>query len=170
MGVPLEFCEFFKEPEAQVADMAAVMSERRTLVKSAFEFLMNAIPPAKAREARQRLEKYNSQIHAPDTEFRVKLMIEYQDYCDRFKKFRWSQHVDALTDAIAKEKSAIAKAANARDRAYNEKLIRSLKQLKPGARLFYSMGKNHYDRLVAKIDRLNTVIVDMDVSKEKDDL
>lgn len=170
LGVPLEFCEFFNEPEAQVADMAAVMSERRTLVKSAFEFLMNAIPPAKAREARQRLEKYNSQIHAPDTEFRVKLMIEYQDYCDRFKQFRWSRHVDALTDAIAKEMSAIAKAANARDRAYNEKLIRSLKQLKPGARLFYSMGKDHYDRLVAKIDRLNTFIVDTDVSKEKDDL
>jgi hypothetical protein len=45
-----------------------------------------------------------------------------------------------------------------------------MKQLKPGARLFYTMGAAHCERLEKKINRIDTFIVDIDISNNKDEL
>ena len=170
MGVPLQSCQFFREPEKDVALMLSVMSERRTLVKKVFEFLMNAIPPQKASEARERLQKRNSLTTSADTEFRVKLMIEYQDYCDPAKQARFSRRVDPLTEVVEKEIKAQLDTAAARDPMYFQQLTQALNQLKPGARLFYTMGSDHFGRLEKKINLTDTFIVDIDISNIKDEL
>lgn len=170
MGVPLQSCQFFKEPEKEVEFMMSAMSERRTLVKKVFEFLMNAIPPQKAREARERLEKRNSQTTSADTEFRVKLMIEYQDYCDPAKQAMFSRYVDPLTEVVEKEIKAQLDTAAVRDRMYFHQLTQIMNQLKPGARLFYTMTRGHFGRLEKKINLTDTFIVDIDISTIKDEL
>ena len=170
MGVPFQSCQFFREPEKEIAFMLSVNSERRTLVKKVFEFLMSAIPPEKAREARQRLEKRNRQTTSADTEFRVKLMIEYQDYCDPAKQARFSRRVDPLAEAVEKEIKAQLDTAAVRDPLYFQQLTQALNQLKPGARLFYTMGAGHFGRLEKKINLTDTFIVDIDISNNKDEL
>jgi hypothetical protein len=82
MGVPLQSCQFFREPEKEIALVIPVMFERRGLINKMFEFLMSAIPPSKALEARRQLKKRNSEITTADTEFKLKLMTEYEDFCD----------------------------------------------------------------------------------------
>ncbi len=170
MGLPLQSCQFFREPEKEVAFMLSVMSERRALVQKIFEFLMSAIPPEKAREARQRLEIRNSQTTSVDTEFRVKLIIDYQDYCDPAKQARFSRRVDPLTEIVEKEKKAQLDTAAVRDPMYFQQLSQASKQLKPGARLFYTMGAGHFGRLEKKINFTDTFIVDIDISNIKDEL
>ena len=51
MGVPLQSCQFFREPEKEIELVTAVTANRRNQVNKAYEFLMNAIPPLKARQA-----------------------------------------------------------------------------------------------------------------------
>ena len=170
MGVPLQSCQFFREPENEVAVMLSVMCERRTLVKKVFEFLMSAIPPEKAREARQLLAKRNSQTTSVDTEFRVKLLIDYQDYCDPAKQARYSRRVDPLAEILVKEKKAQLDTAVVRDSMYFPQLTQALNQLKPGARLFYTLGAGHFGRLEEKINLTDTFIVDIDISNIKDEL
>jgi hypothetical protein len=170
MGVPLQSCQFFLEPEKEIALVTAVMTDRRNLVNKAYEFLMNSIPPLKAREARQKLQKFNNEIASADTEFKVKLMIEYQDYCDPSKGKAWSRHVDLLTAAIKQEKEAQASTADARDGLYIKQIHQAMKQLVPGARLFYTMGERHFERLKAQINNINTFIIDIEITNTQGEL
>lgn len=170
MGVPLQSCQFFREPEKELELLAAVMLKRRNVVNKAYDFLMNAIPPLKAREARQKLEKRNSRITTADTEFKVELMIKYQYDCDTSKKKKWSRYVDLLTEAIDHEKEAQISTGEVRDRLYIQQINQVMKQLSPGARLFYTMGGDHLERLKVEIDSINTFIVDIDVTNTKDEL
>lgn len=146
------------------------MANRRNQVNKAYEFLMNAIPPLKAREAWYKLQKRNSEITTADTEFKVKLLIEYQDYCDSSKRNAWSRHVDLLTEAIKQEKESQTSTAKARDALYINQINQAMKQLTPGARLFYSMGGEHFERLGVKINSISTFIVDIDVTNNNDKL
>ena len=131
---------------------------------------MSAIPPEKAREARERLQKRNSQITTADTEFRVKLMIEYQDFCDPAKQARLSRRVDPLGVAVENEKKAQLEVGAVRDAMYFQQFTQALNQLKPGARLFYTMGIGHFERLQNKLDSTDTLFVDIDISNVKDEL
>ena len=105
MGVPQEYCQFLREPEKESAATMAAMTERRELVNRIFEFLMNAIPPNKAFEARQKLNKRNQHSTFPDTEYKVEVMIEYQNYIDPAKRPRFERRIDPLTEATKKEKA-----------------------------------------------------------------
>lgn len=97
-------------------------------------------------------------------------MIEYQDFCHPAKEAKFSSYVDPLGEAVEKEIKAQLSVAGPRDRMYIQQLTQAIKQLKPGARLFYTMGQDHAGRLANKIDRLDTFIVDIDISNCKDEL
>jgi len=170
MGIPLQSCQFFREPENEIKLVLSVMTERRNLVNKIFEFLMNSIAPSKAREARQKLEKRNNEITTADTEFKVKLMIEYQDYCYPAKQQRLSRRTESLIKITEKEKEVQVATSAARDVTYYEQITQAMKQLKPGARLFYTMGAAHCDRLEKTINLIDTFIVDIDISNIKDEL
>jgi len=70
-GIPIESCQFLREPEKEMAELITARAERRDLLNKIFEFFMNAIPPDKAQEARQKLNKRNKEFHAADTHFKV---------------------------------------------------------------------------------------------------
>jgi len=170
MGVPLQSCQFFREPEKEIALVIPVMFERRGLINKMFEFLMSAIPPSKALEARRQLKKRNNEITTADTEFKLKLMTEYEGFCDPAMQQRWTRRFDPLIKITAKEKEVQAATAAARDLTYYEQITQAMKQLKPGARLFYTMGAAHCERLEKKINHIDTFIVDIDISNNKDEL
>lgn len=170
MGVPLQSCQFFREPEKEIAQVIPVMIERRSLINKMFEFLMSAIPPSKALEARRKLENRNNEITTADTEFKLSLMIEYESFCYPAMQQRWTRRFDPLIKITAKEKQVQAATAAARDITYFEQLTQAMKQLKSGARLFYTMGVDHCEQLEGKINTTDTFIVDIDISNSKDEL
>jgi hypothetical protein len=42
--------------------------------------------------------------------------------------------------------------------------------LKPGARLYYLQGIDHFNRLSPQLNRLNTFLIDTDIASEKEEL
>jgi hypothetical protein len=168
-GIPIQFCRFLREPEKETADLLAVIAERRDLVNRVFEFLMNAIPPAKASEAREKLNTRNNAVATADTDFKVGLIIDYQDYCDLAKIKRLERRVDPITAALQKEKAAQMVALSSRDAAYFDQITDALKELKPGARLYYTMGKAHFRRLDAKLDQTDGFFIDIVNPDQKDE-
>ena len=169
MGVPLQSCQFFLEPENEIAQVVAVMIERRSLINKMYEFLMSAIPPSKALEARRKLQKRNNEITTADTEFKLTLMIEYESFCYPAMQQRWARRFDPLVKITAKEKQVQAATAEAREITYFEQLTQAMKQLKSGARLFYTFGRDHCEQLEGKINTTDTFIVDIDISNSKDE-
>jgi hypothetical protein len=168
-GIPIEFCRFLREPEKETGHLNAVTAERRDMVNKFFEFLMNAIPPGKALEARQKLSKRNSEVNSADTEFKVELIIDYQHYCDPAKKTRLERRIDPLADALKKQNAAAAAAAISRDTAYFNQITEALAQLKPGARLYYLSGGAHFRRLHTQLNKIDSFFVDIVTPSPKDE-
>ena len=170
MGIPLLSCRFLKEPEKGVAELSLVLFKRRKLVNRIFEFLMNAIPSIKANEVRQKLAKHNQAIVTIDTEVKVHLMVKYQNYCDPKKQKKLIYLGKLLQDETKKENAAHKAANSARDDTYLHQIIQAMTNLKPGAKLYYLQGIDHFSRLSQQLDRLNTFFVDPDISAEKEEL
>ncbi len=170
MGIPLLSCCFLKEPEKEVAELSLVLFERRKLVNRIFEFLMNAIPSIKAKEVRQKLAKHNRAIVTIDTEIKVHLMIEYQNYCDPKKQKKLIYLGKLLQDETKKENAAHKAANSARDDAYLHQITQAMTNLKPGAKLYYLQGIDHFTRLSPQLNRLNTFFIDPEISNEKEEL
>lgn len=168
-GVPVQFCRFLREPEKETAKLSAVSLERRDLVNRMFEFLMNSIPADKALEARQKLNKRNSATGNADTEFKVELMATYQYHCDPAKKERFGSRIDALTTATQKLNAAQTEAAYARDTTYFSQLAEALKELKPGARLYYQLGAAHFKRLDKELNNVDTFFINIVEREHKDE-
>lgn len=169
-GVPIQSCRILKEAEKEVDVLIAAVKERRDLVNRVFEFFMNAIPPSKAFEARQKLRKRNQEIRTVDTSFKLGLLAEYQDYCDPDKQTRLQRRVDSLKDAYKKQKEAEAATQNARDKAYFNQISHALQELKPGARLYYTLGGQHFEGLNNKLDEIDGFFIDIVNPKAKDEL
>lgn len=170
MGIPLRSCRFLKDPEKEVAKISAVLFARRKLVNRIFEFLMNAIPPIKANEARQKLAKHNQAITTIDTEIKVHLMFEYQNYCDS-KKLKKLIYLGKTLEVETKNEIAAHAATNAaRDEAYLRQITQAMTDLNPGAKLYYLQGIDHFTRLSPQLNKLNTFFIDPDISAEKEEL
>ena len=58
----------------------------------------------------------------------------------------------------------------ARDNAYLSQITQAMADLKPGARLFYLQGIDHFTRLNQQLNRLNTFFIDPVISKVKEEL
>lgn len=170
MGIPLQSCRFLKEPEKEVAELSVALFARRKMVNRIFEFLMKSIPSIKANEARQKLAKHNQAVVTIDTEIKVQLMIEYQKYCDLNKQKKLIRLGNALEDETKKENAAQAAANNARDEAYLSQITKAIVNLKPGAKLYYLQGIDHFRRLSQQLNRLNTFFIDPEISPEKEEL
>ena len=140
------------------------------MVNRIFEFLMKSIPSIKANEARQKLAKHNQAVVTIDTEIKVQLMIEYQKYCDLNKQKKLIRLGNALEDETKKENAAQAAANNARDEAYLSQITKAIVNLKPGAKLYYLQGIDHFRRLSQQMNRLNTFFIDPEISSEKEEL
>jgi hypothetical protein len=170
MGIPLRSCRFLKDPEKEVAKISAVLFARRKLVNRIFEFLMNAIPPIKANEARQKLAKHNQAITTIDTEIKVHLVFEYQNYCEP-KKLKKLIYLGKTLEVETKNEIAAHAATNAaRDEAYLRQITQAMADLKPGAKLYYLQGIDHFTRLSPQLNKLNTFFIDPDISAEKEEL
>ena len=170
LGIPLQFCKFLKEPEKEVAQLSVAMSNRRNLVNQIFEYLMNSISPSKAAEARQKLAKHNQEIFTIDTEIKVRLIVDYQGHCDPHKVQRFVTMVSSLTAATKKERDAHEASNAARDEAYLSQITKAMADLKPGAKLYYLQGIDHFTRLRAQLNKLNTFFIDPEISLEKEEL
>ncbi len=170
MGIPLLSCRFLKDPEKEVAKLSLVLFARRKLVNRIFEFIMNAIPPMKANEARQKLAKQNQAMTTVDTEIKVHLMFEYQNYCNPKKQKKLMLLGKALEDETKKENAAHAATNAARDETYLRQITQAMADLKPGARLYYLQGIDHFNRLSPQLNRLNTFLIDTDIASEKEEL
>jgi len=170
MGIPLQFCRLLKDPEKEIAELSAVLFARRTLVNHIFEFLMNAIPTIKADEARKKLAKHNQAIVTIDTEIKVHLMFEYQNYCELNKQKKLMRMGKALEDKTKKENAAHKATNAARDEAYLSQITQAMADLKPGAKLYYLQGIDHFTRLSQQLNKLNTFFIDTVISAEKEEL
>ena len=170
MGIPLQSCRFLKEPEKEVAELSVALLGRRKMVNRIFEFLMKSIPLTKANEARKKLAKHNQAVVTVDTEIKVQLMIEYQKYCDLNKQKKLIRLGSVLEDETKKENAAHAATNNARDEAYLSQITKAIVDLKPGAKLYYLQGINHFRRLSQQLNRLNTFFIDPEISSEKEEL
>ena len=168
-GISAQFCRFLRDPEKEMAELVVVRAERRDLLNKIFEFLMNAIPPAKATEARQKLNKRNSEFHAADTHFKVNLIFDYLDYCDPDKKERLERRLDAHADAVKKEDAALYAAAMSRELTYFNQITEALSHLKPGARLYYLLGGAHFRGLNTELNKIDTFFVDIATPGQKDE-
>lgn len=51
-----------------------------------------------------------------------------------------------------------------RDQSYFHKIYTSAQEMKPGARLFYLMGINHFTRLQSKLNGINGIEIAIDAS------
>lgn len=131
---------------------------------------MNAIPPMKANEARQKLAKQNQAMTTVDTEIKVHLMFEYQNYCNPKKQKKLMLLGKALEDETKKENAAHAATNAARDETYLRQITQAMADLKPGARLYYLQGIDHFNRLSPQLNRLNTFLIDTDIASEKEEL
>lgn len=170
MGIPLRSCRFLKDPEKEVAKISEVLFARRKLVNRIFEFLMNAIPSIKANEARQKLAKHNQAITTIDTEIKVHLMFEYQNYCEP-KKLKKLIYLGKTLEVETKNEIAAHAATNAaRDEAYLRQITQAMADLNPGAKLYYLQGIDHFTRLSPQLNKLNTFFIDPDISAEKEEL
>ena len=168
-GVPIQFCRFLREPEKETADLLAVLAERRDLVNKIFEFLMSAISPAKALEAHEKLSARNKAVATEDTEFKISLMIDYQHFCDPSKQERLQRRIEPLTRAIQKVTVAEAAAAKSRDTTYFRQITEMLKVIRPGAKLYYTMGKAHFQRLDSKLNQMDGFFIDIANPDDKDE-
>jgi hypothetical protein len=158
-GISMQYCRFISEPENETAQLIAALEERRDLVNRVFEFFMNAIPPSKALEARQKLKERNKKNSAWDTGYKLELLATYQDHCDPNKANRLNQRVNLLKDAYKKQKLAEKVTNSARDKTYFRQICETLKELKPGAKLYYLLGKEHFDRLDNSLNEIDTLFV-----------
>lgn len=164
MGVPLQSCRFLPEPEKEIHAMGQAIAEKRSLVNKMFEFLMNSIPAPLAFEARKSIALYNNQNTYPDTEYKIEIMLKYQNHCDPSKEKRWSRRLDQLAELNANEIKAMESSREKRDKTYFHKIYTSVQEMKPGARLFYLMGVNHFDRLQSKLNGTNGIKIEIDAS------
>lgn len=170
LGVSIQSCRILNEPEKEIEFLIAATEERRNLVNQIFEFFMNALPPNKAYEARQKLKNRNKEIHTVDTSFKLKLIYEYQDYCDPEKQIRFQRRIELLKEALKKQNSAETATLAARNAIYLSQISNALKDLKPGAKLFYSLGEQHCEDLDTKLNEIDGFIVDIVNPKIKDEL
>jgi hypothetical protein len=168
--IPLQSCRFLKEPGKEVAELSVALFGRRKMVNRIFEFLMKSIPLTKANEARKKLAKHNQAVVTVDTEIKVQLMIEYQKYCDLNKQKKLIRLGSVLEDETKKENAAHAATNNARDEAYLSQITKAIVDLKPGAKLYYLQGINHFRRLSQQLNGLNTFFIDPEISSEKEEL
>ena len=97
-------------------------------------------------------------------------MIEYQKYCDLNKQKKLIRLGSVLEDETKKENAAHAATNNARDEAYLSQITKAIVDLKPGAKLYYLQGINHFRRLSQQLNRLNTFFIDPEISSEKEEL
>ena len=141
LGVPIQSCRILSEPEKEITMLISAITERRKLVNRVFEFFMNAIPPSKAYEARQKLKNRNKEVRTADTSFKCKLLTEYQDYCDPQKQTRFRHRIESLKEALKKQNAAEAATQDARNKIYLEQISNAIKELKPSAKIYYSLGK-----------------------------
>ena len=170
LGVPIQSCRILNEPEKEIEILIAATEERRNLVNQVFEFFMNALPPNKAYEARQKLKNRNKEIRTVDTSFKLKLLYQYQDYCDPEKQIRFQRRIELLKEALIKQNSAETATLAARNAIYLSQISNALKDLKPGAKLFYSLGEKHFEDLDTKLNEIDGFIVDIVNPKIKDEL
>jgi hypothetical protein len=170
LGVPIQSCRILNEPEKEIGILTSVIAERRKLVNQVFEFFMNAIPPNKAYEARQKLKNRNKEIRTVDTSFKLKLITEYQDYCIPENQTRFQRRIELLKESLKKQNSAEAATQAARNAIYLSQISNALKELKPGAKLFYSLGKTHFVDLDTKLNKIDGFFVDIVNPNIKDEL
>ena len=170
MGVPIQYCRILEEPENEIGVLIAAITERRDLINRVFEFFLNAIPPSKAHEARQKMKQRNLKIPTVDTSFKLQLLVDYQDYCAPEKQTRFQHRVESLEKALKKQNAAEAATENSRNEIYLNQISYALKELKPGAKLFYTMGKKHFDDLSKEIDEIDGFIIHNDSPIKKDEV
>ncbi len=168
--IPIQSCRFLAEPEKESAILIDAIASRRKLVNRVFEFFMNAIPTSKAYEARQKLKNRNKEIHTVDTSFKLKLLAEYQEYCPPEKEARFQVRIESLKEALIKQNAVEAATHAARNAIYFSQISNALKELKPGARLYYSIGDTHFVALDAKLNEIDGFFVDIVNPKVKDEL
>lgn len=164
MGVPMQSCQFLPEPEKEIHVLGNAMVEKRSLGKKMFEFLMNSIPAHLAFEARKSIRQYNSKSTYPDTDYKIEIMLKYDKHCDPSKEKRWSLRLDQLAKLNANEIKAMESSSEKRDQSYFHKIYTSAQEMKPGARLFYLMGINHFTRLQSKLNGINGIEIAIDAS------
>ena len=164
MGVPVQSCRFLPEPENEIHDLGDAIAKKRTLVIKMFEFLMNSIPAPLAFKARESITEYNSKISYPDTEYKIEIMLKYQNHCDPAKEKRWSLRLDQLAELNANQEKAIEASSKKRDQTYFHKIYTSTQEMKPGAILFYQMGRGHFRELQRKLNGITGIVVEIDES------
>ena len=129
MGVPVQSCRFLPEPENEIHDLGDAIAKKRTLVIKMFEFLMNSIPAPLAFKARESITEYNSKISYPDTEYKIEIMLKYQNHCDPAKEKRWSLRLDQLAELNANQEKAIEASSKKRDQTYFHKIYTSTQEM-----------------------------------------
>jgi hypothetical protein len=97
-------------------------------------------------------------------------MVEYQNYCDPKKQKKLIYLGKLLQDETKKENAAHIAANSARDEAYLSQITKAIVDLKPGAKLYYLQGIDHFRRLSQQLNRLNTFFIDPEISPEKEEL
>ena len=170
LGVPIQSCRILSEPEKEIEIVTTVIAERRKLVNQVFEFFMNAIPPSKAYDARQKLKNRSKVIRTVDTSFKLKLINEYQDFCNPDMQKRFERRIEFLEKVFKKQSAAEAVTQAARNQIYFSQISNAMKELKPGAKLYYSMGNTHFVDLNTKLNEIDGFFVDIMNPKVKDEL
>ena len=170
LGVPIQSCRILSEPEKEIEILTTVIAERRKLVNQVFDFFMNAIPPSKAYEARQKLKNRNKAIRTVDTSFKLKLIIEYQDFCNPDMQKRFERRVESLKEVFKKQSAAEAVTQAARNQIYFSQISNAMKELKPGAKLYYSLGDAHFADLDTRLNEIDGFFIDIVNPKVKDEL
>jgi hypothetical protein len=172
-GVPLKSCRFLPEPEKEIHALGNAQAQKRSLVIKMFEFLMNSIPAPLAFEARKSIRQYNSKTAFPDTQYKIEIMLKYHHHCEPSKQKKWVLRLKQLEELNANEIKEIKSSLEKRDKTYFQQIYTSAQEMKPGARLFYSMGGRHFKGLESKLNGMNGIKVEIDTStttSEKEEL
>jgi len=141
-------------------ELVYLQTQRQRHVPPIFDYLMNAIPPIKANESRQKLAKQNQAMTLVDTEIKVHLLFEYQNYCHPNKQKKLMLLGKALEDETKKENAAHAATNAARDETYLLQITKAMADLSPGAMLYYLQGTDHFSRLSPQLNKLNTFFIE----------
>jgi hypothetical protein len=97
-------------------------------------------------------------------------MFEYQNYCEP-KKLKKLIYLGKTLEVETKKEIAAHAATNAaRDEAYLRQITQAMADLKPGAKLYYLQGIDHFTRLSPQLKKLKTFFIDPDISAEKEEL
>ena len=86
------------------------------------------------------------------------------NYFEGMPSIEEAVRLDQLAELNANQEKAIEASSKKRDQTYFHKIYTSTQEMKPGAILFYQMGRGHFRELQRKLNGITGIVVEIDES------